>query len=735
MKTRTTLILAVLLAALGFWYWASEKGSVHQPAREAGDRVFGGPEFTRRDAAGTLGLSDLADRVEVKTETHSFALRKQAAEGRPAWRFVAPFDRTADDYEVDRLLSELEFLEPARALRPEPPARLDLSQYGLAEPKRSVRFGIGDAAWTLWIGARAPSENEVYVKRDDGETVWVVSESVLDAAAAGIDRYRDKRALLTDLYSVTGAAFRRGEDTLAVEKADGHWRLVAPVEDLADASEVEKALVAALGDPAANARGLRIAEEDFVGDAPGDLDARGLASPARVLTLSAGEEKESLLLGAVEGGKVYAKRGSEPTVFALPVEAVENAFPDIERLRSRNLALFDPSATEAIVIETGGETVVVAKKDGQWRVEEPEPSPADSRQVTQFLDLLSAAAVLDWIDSPAEPAAYGLDEPQAVVRLEASGDAETVEVALGAARDAQPGVYARRGQSGPVLAVGGGVRDLIVSGYLDFLPRSMLTFPMDAGKSIAIARDGETRKLAREEDGWFLVEPVRAAADKLAVESILWDLTDLRARKIVARAPADLGKYGLEAPFLTVSIGIGEGRETESRELRIGKAAGGARYAKLADSDLVFLVDSSLVRRLTEELARRRVLDFDPAAVAAATLRRAGRGPGARIERKGEVWMAVSPEEEVLSGRAPTGFLKAAAGLNAIRVADYRPKRLAPYGLDNPVLSIAVELSDDRSLWLRVGAAKGDVHYVQGSETGFVYEVQGRDIERLAAGW
>ena len=734
MKIRTTVILALALVVLALWLWTSDEAPRAPADAGVGDRVFAGDDFVRRDARGALGLSDIAERVEIKAGAGAFSLQRTLVRGRSAWRFTEPFDRPADDFEVDRLLSEMEFLEPATVIRAEPPDRLDLAEYGLADPAHSVRFGIGEREWTLLVGSRAPSEDEVYVKRADAETVWVVPDAMLRVLEAGIDRYRDKRALRADRYAVTDIAFRSGDETLAAAKRGGRWRLVKPVEDLADGHAIERALVAAVGDPAMNARGIEVAEEDFVGEVSEGLAEYGLARPSRVLELAAGEQEETLLFGAIEGDKMYAKRAGEDTVFKLPLDIVETVFPDRQDLRGRHLLSFDPGEVREIVVESGGQRVVIGKRNGQWQVREPDPSPAEAREVERFLARLSEAAVLDWIDRPGALERYGLDEPEAILRLNAAGEGESHALVLGGPFDERR-FHARRGQSGPVLVIGETVRDLVLSAYLDFLPRLMLSFPMESARAIAIVRDGERVEIELADGAWRMVEPARAAADRITVEGVLWDMTELRARRIVARAPGDLGRYGLEKPHIVASVRVGEGEGAKTHELRIGALAGDTRYAMLADSDIVFLVEPSLIRRLKDEFARRRLLDFEPDRLASAVLRDAETGREKRIERKGDVWVAAGAEEELVPGGAGERFARAVANVSASRVADYRPEALAPYGLDRPRVEIVLEFSDGGGAWLRVGAEKDGLSYVQASETGFVYEVHERDIGRIAAGW
>jgi hypothetical protein len=112
----------------------------------------------------------------------------------------------------------------------------------------------------------------------------------------------------------------------------------------------------------------------------------------------------------------------------------------------------------------------------------------------------------------------------------------------------------------------------------------------------------------RENNRWQLVSPpehclllalVRTTADKLC---------DLYALSYVTAEAGRLGAYGLDKPQLTVRFGfLNQQGKTQQLELQIGDLTeGGHYYARLGESEEIFILGRSVVDTLRTPFSRKK---------------------------------------------------------------------------------------------------------------------------------
>jgi hypothetical protein len=126
-------------------------------------------------------------------------------------------------------------------------------------------------------------------------------------------------------------------------------------------------------------------------------------------------------------------------------------------------------------------------------------------------------------------------------------------------------------------------------------------------------RDGSAVDLARKDGKWVITAPESYPADQDAASSVASALSPLTADSIVDDNPADLAKYGLKSPSLTVTVHEKNGK---SPELLFGDdvPAGSLVYARLESSPKVYAVSSSVKTsfdKSVNDLRDKRLLTFD----------------------------------------------------------------------------------------------------------------------------
>lgn len=740
MKLRTTIILAAVCLGLFVFFQVTRRPGTPQARAMSGTPVFGGAEFEETVGGVRKGLSDLVERLEIRGSKGDMVLQRETANGETVWRVAAPVRRRADGAEVARVLNVLEFLERRRTLEPLPGEKLDLKGFGLMPAARVIRLSIGPKAWELRIGKPAPSGNEVYVARGDEDAVYVCANAIVHASEGGLNRFRDRAALRVEPSTVEEIRLKRKGGETVLERDGPRWRIVKPVKDVADADAVDQMLRALCGEPSRGLTGVEVAPGDYVADNPGDLKPYGLDAPRCGVTLKTGETTHGLLFGAPteKGRKVYAQRLDEPSVFLLPVPAFRVADRSLSALRDPRLLRLGEGEAKGIEIEAPepAESFRLVREGEGWRMTKPESTPADAERVDGFLRRLLSARVRKWIGKP-DLAALGFEPPGATITVEREdGPPLVLHVGLVRKEGENKGVYLRRGDKGPVLlARYEGAAGLAGNRYLDFLPRTVLRFPKDSVVELSVVGPKRDTLLRKGKGEWRLVRPVEAEADLARVNDVLWDLCELRAKRLLARGPKGLKSYGLDPPALTVRLKREAGKRPVTHEVLIGGAAGrDSVNAYLKDTALLFALDKNVLHRLRKRFGRRRLLTIHPYDIAKIELRYADPAKTLRFTLDGLEWRPADKETKPLANGEVKDIARTVAGMRALSIVEYRPRDLKRYGLDPPRLTVTATLRDRKTARVDIGRAEKNQYYVRSGETGFLYLATRNDVMRLMKG-
>ena len=126
-------------------------------------------------------------------------------------------------------------------------------------------------------------------------------------------------------------------------------------------------------------------------------------------------------------------------------------------------------------------------------------------------------------------------------------------------------------------------------------------------------KDGSALTLQRQNGKWTITAPEALPADQDSVNGVASSLSPVTADSVVEDKPADLNKYGLNAPSLTVTIHEKNGK---SDQLVFGDdvPAGSLVYARTGSGPRIYTVASSVKTSLDKslnDLRDKRLLTFD----------------------------------------------------------------------------------------------------------------------------
>src|SRR3972149_6663511 len=133
-------------------------------------------------------------------------------------------------------------------------------------------------------------------------------------------------------------------------------------------------------------------------------------------------------------------------------------------------------------------------------------------------------------------------------------------------------------------------------------------------EEVIVKRKADTVHVKRAGADWVLLAPVKARADRSAVDDLISNLVTTRVDREIDPNPAKLADFGLDAPSVDLSVKV-KGKEDPLTLLLGGKNPTGVWvYGKAKDKPAVFTGWDSLRRDATKPVADFRdktLLAFD----------------------------------------------------------------------------------------------------------------------------
>ncbi len=316
------------------------------------------------------------------------------------WQQTRPYVQSANPVAINNLLVAL---AEARVLQASPLSELP-TRAGLDDTAPSIkvtwpqggatlRVGKSHPAGLAWLADTdknigGPGSQEMHRLLVDGDPVQLRSARLFDRSGAESDR------VLVQANSGTARL------EIVLEKKDGRWCLIEPVESRADNIAIADFLEAV----------ARLEHEGFVDDAPQDLALFGLAQPAatvsiRSLDVSKGVVSEEVLeiggdCAAGPGGR-FGKRRDRPGVFQLEMRSLSTLFPPSAAFIDATMLGVDPVEIKSIAFENAsGEPIAqLVRSVMQWQLtlaaQSSTPQPANMQRVRDLLQTLCTARATD----------------------------------------------------------------------------------------------------------------------------------------------------------------------------------------------------------------------------------------------------------------------------------------------------------------------------------------------------
>jgi hypothetical protein len=381
MKSKSLIILTAVVAAFALYIFVFER---HQPTteerKEQADKVL--PGFDR----------DQVQTIQITSESGPLRLERSNTD----WHIVEPIDFPADQSSVGSLLSSLENLTTDRRLESKD---LDLDAYGLIEPELSVNLTFEDGEQsTISVGAELPLGSKRPV-RTSGDEVMVVAGWFVDTLNKPVDDWRSKSLISLTPSEVVSLQVETNSGTVNVVQINDEWRLLDPVDDLADREHMRN-LISDLN---------AVEIKEYV-DKNAGIEEMGLDTPRYRITASPGAEKDPIILEMgvtreVDGSTQVACRRNNIYLFWVSDRAETGLGKAPVRWREPVAYPFDSWNCEGIEIKTETGVVSISRQDGLWRHDDG--SDANSGEVLSRLDKLAELRAVDFDLVSASPGTLG----------------------------------------------------------------------------------------------------------------------------------------------------------------------------------------------------------------------------------------------------------------------------------------------------------------------------------------
>jgi hypothetical protein len=233
----------------------------------------------------------------------------------------------------------------------------------------------------------------------------------------------------------------------------------------------------------------------------------------------------------------------------------------------------------------------------------------------------------------------------------------------------------------------------------DLRDKSLVKFERDKVDGLDVTVDGKTTEMAKSNGDWRLVKPIAARADLSAVEGLVGKVEGAQMKSVVTAEPepADLKKYGLDKPAVTVDVRLGTGRAS----LMIGgKAPDGSTYARTNAKPDVYTIDSALaddLKKPADDYRRRDLFEFRAFTATRVDITRNGQTVSferVKSDQKDQPdkWRRLAPTAGEPDRQKVQDFLAGLADIRATSFVDAKTKT----GLDSPAMTVVAKYDDGK---------------------------------------
>jgi hypothetical protein len=365
------------------------------------------------------------------------------------------------------------------------------------------------------------------------------------------------------------------------------------------------------------------------------------------------------------------------------------------RERAAHVVEINRTDVEGLTIHNGTGLIKIRAESDAWKMVAPWQDDADAGVIDQLLDAVQNLRPEDVIadlgkgDKKRQMLKdFGLNKSK--LRLKLDGKRMPPELEFGQDSAVQGRGYVRLADDDAVYVVSDDLKNIISKTPEDFRDHRMTPFLTTLINRAIFQVSGGEIELAKEQDNWQLVRPIKARASNDAVVDILTKMNQTQIAKFVSEIKANPGSYGLDSPADVLTLYGGDGRKFE---IEIGSGVPSnpqAVYAGLPERNTVVEVSkgfASLFSITPNDLRDRKIARLNSDLVDRITIENAGQ-PKIVLAREENRWHFLSPANAPANASNITRLIEEIDDAEVTEFVSDTATDLTKYGLDQPKLKI-----------------------------------------------
>lgn len=362
--------------------------------------------------------SDDVQKITLKRKDEIIIFEKSQDEDTEEWIITEPLEAKADKSELDRLAENFSDLRIERVVEEEPE---DVEKYEIPKKEISLWFKDREKPVKILIGAENPLDSTFFAKREDETRVVLIPSHLKSTLEKSLFEFRQKEIFRFETDDVKSIALRAKEIRWEAEKKEEEWFFNKPVQALAKENKITGILNSLSG----------LKAKEFVAEEKGkeEVNKFGLERPDYEITLTLPlENQEITFFLHKQEDKLYATSSLSSKI----IEAEDSLLSDLEEevgeLREKEVANFYSWEVNRLRLKMGEIDWELSKdEEDNWHFETPVQEEADKSKVQIFIRKIESLEAEEFIDPPFELKDYGLDNPQAEVKIWVGEDEDKIK--------------------------------------------------------------------------------------------------------------------------------------------------------------------------------------------------------------------------------------------------------------------------------------------------------------------
>jgi len=408
---------------------------------------------------------------------------------------------------------------------------------------------------------------------------------------------KEKEEKLVDLAAadVRKMDLKKEDGTISFVRDDkGAWRIAAPLEARADASEAEGLLSSFCS--------LRI--ERVVEKTPGDLKTYGIPRQEVALWVKGKDAPVRVLIGMENplDKSLFAKRADDPRVVLLSSSLKSALDKKVFDFREKDIFKFEPAEVKAVRVKAKDVAWEAVREGDGWLLKSPVRALAGKSKVETLLDALSALKAKEFLSEDKKTAdlkKLGLEKPEYQVTL--SMPAAGKEIVFSLHKDGDKSAV-MTSESNKIIAFEGALPGDLEKKVDEIREKKLASFFSWEATRVYVKTGAfqlaATKEKTPDGDRWRLETAAKDPADETKIQDFIRRIEGLEAAGFIDH-PKSPAEYGLDKPSAEIKVWTtgNDGKVLETgllvgREDKVKKQA----VVKNVKLDYLFRVDSAFLQ-------------------------------------------------------------------------------------------------------------------------------------------